>query len=446
MTDIFDTTLPEHREPRLDLTGAPPRAPRPRGRPKGSTKVKAIVEAPGASGTVFHAMPTQGEFLSANEREVMFSGGMGSGKSVALLVDMVASVAGNPGARAILARKHLASLNRSTLPILLSNTGDMPPVLPPGSYEFRKSDGIIRLNGGGEIMLLGCDHFERIRSINASDLYVDEAAELTQEMWMELMYRIRLTTGRGHVRCCTNPKYINHWLHDRFIANPEGRKVVYGDALSNKYLSEESRKLLSSLKGDRYLRYVKGIWTARGEMVYPEWDSTTMVSPQEAQPGDWYIGVDFGGTNPTAMLACFVGEDDVLRVVDEFYRVQSTFSAMLAWCEKYRPYNCTVIRDPSAKSVETEFAAAGWNVVNGDNSVDVGIERVRDRLAARKLAVDPKCRFFTSEMDGYSWDEDKPGKVVKEKDHACDALRYVCGAVTGNMIGSLGSVNEIFFA
>lgn len=443
--DVHDTTLPEDREPVM-VPSVPVRA---RGRPKGSLTKKAILEPPRVvpEGPIFRAMPSQMEFLQAPEREVLFSGGMGSGKSVALLVDMVVGLSGNPNAVAILARRHQVSLNRSTLPILISNTGSMPPVLPPGTYDYKKAEGIIQLHGGGKILLIGVDFPERFRSINASELYVDEASELTEDIYNELLYRVRLDSGRGHVRLATNPKYVGHWAYKRFIGDPKGHRVIYGNSLDNKYLSKEYRSYLEGLTGDRFLRYVKGVWTARGEMVYPEWDSTTMVSEVKAEPArEWFIGVDFGGTNPTAMLACYVDESGCLNVVDEFYKVQSTFSEMLRWCEQYRQYRPTVIRDPSAKSVETEFLAASWEVVNGDNGVEVGIERCRDRFANKAVKVDPKCKYLIQELDGYSWDADKPGKPVKENDHAADAFRYVCGSVTESYVGAIGSVEKVFFA
>ena len=192
---------------------------RPRGRPRKDPSltrvepVKTAVADPDDSSTVFHIMPQQQVFLEAKESEVAFSSGWGAGKTAALLVALVQSVAGKPGSRSILARRHLVTLNRTTLPMLVRPTGDMPPILPVGSYTWNKTEGVIRVNGGGEIILLGCDDPLRIRSINAGDVFIDEACELEEDQYIELLGRIRLSTGGLHARLATNPAHNSHWLY-----------------------------------------------------------------------------------------------------------------------------------------------------------------------------------------------------------------------------------------
>lgn len=429
--------------------------PRPRGPNYEANKVKRLAaqamreaasDAIPSGVCLFRAMPSQMEFLQAKEREVLFSGGFGSGKSSALLIDLVASVAGRPGACSILARRHNVSLNRSTLPILLSSTGTMPPILPEGSYDWIKSDGVIQVHGGGKIVTVGCDYPERLRSINASDVYIDEAAELTEEQYLELIRRVRLTTGTGHIRSATNPSYQGHTLWKRFNSGNPDCRIVYGNSLDNTHLSPAYLAYLAGLTGDQRERYVYGRWTARGEMVYPEWNAT-MVKPQAlVGDGQLYIGIDFGQTAPTGILVARIGEDGVLRILDEFYRTTCTFREILSWCAQWRSQDPTVVYDPSARSVATEFEAAGWqDVSKADNDVGIGIQRVRDMLGSGQIEVDPKCSNLMREMDGYSWDQEHVGKPIKSDDHVCDVLRYLCGAVKQSMASSAGQQPAYIF-
>ena len=427
---------------------------RPRGRPRKDpslTKVEPVKTAVAVlddNSTVFHAMPQQAVFLEATQREVLMSGGRGSGKSCALLVDMVTSVAGRPGSRAVLARRYLAGLTRSTLAILLKPTGSMPAILPPGQYEYRQSEGIIKVHGGGEIVLVGIDHAERIRSINATDLYVDEAAEITKDMYSELLEVVRVSSGRGHVRLATNPSWRGHWLHTHFMQARPDRAIIYGNSLDNQYLTQEYRKYLSELTGDRRERMVYGKWTAQGDMVYPQW-SSSMVIPQNHSEtdGNFYLCIDFGQTHPTGILFAREDSDGKIHILDEFYRTSATFREILNWCEQFRQFNPQVVYDPSARSVATEFEAKSWaNIQKADNDVGVGIARVQDRMGAGLIEVDPQCVNLVNEINGYSWDPNHLGKPIKEIDDLADCLRYCTLACSIASIGQTGSISSIFFA
>ena len=101
-------------------------------------------------------LPQQLRFLRSNAREVLYSGAFGAGKTraICLLAVMRASIFGS---REGLCRKTFSSLRRSTLKTLLEADGLLPPVLPEGSYDYRKMDAEIKIFGGGSIMLFGLD-------------------------------------------------------------------------------------------------------------------------------------------------------------------------------------------------------------------------------------------------------------------------------------------------
>ena len=83
-------------------------------------------------------LPAQLDFIRAKQREVLYSGAFGAGKTRALCMKLVTRLVGNPGAREGLARKHLVSLKATTLRTLLEQDGKLPPVLPAGTYEHNR--------------------------------------------------------------------------------------------------------------------------------------------------------------------------------------------------------------------------------------------------------------------------------------------------------------------
>ena len=112
-------------------------------------------------------LPKQAYFLKANNKEILYSGGYGSGKSRVLCYKIVQH-AMIPGALIGLFRKERTSLMATTMRTLLESESGLPPVLPPGTYEHNKQNSIIKIKGGGQIYYSGFDSDIKLRSLNLS--------------------------------------------------------------------------------------------------------------------------------------------------------------------------------------------------------------------------------------------------------------------------------------
>ena len=144
--------------------------------------------------------------------EVISSGAFGSGKSRALCYTTVARAA-RPGAREGLFRKTRRSLVPTTLKTLIEGDGDMAPVLPLGSYVHNKSESVIKIKGGGEIVYGGLDDPGKIGSLNLTGAGVDQVEELSEIDWDSLKGRTRVQL-RGLpnvVYGVCNPSTPSHW-------------------------------------------------------------------------------------------------------------------------------------------------------------------------------------------------------------------------------------------
>ena len=113
-------------------------------------------------------LPKQLLFMEdMHTRHLLYSGAFAAAKSRALCWKLFVR-ASRKGAVEFLCRKTLVSLKKSTLKTLLEPDGDLPPVLEPGTYTHNKSEGIIRINGGGQIMYFGLDDPNKLGSVNGT--------------------------------------------------------------------------------------------------------------------------------------------------------------------------------------------------------------------------------------------------------------------------------------
>lgn len=380
-------------------------------------------------------LPAQYEFITTPEKEVLFVGGRGNGKTRSLCIKLIqqASIQGN---LCLLVRKNLSHLKISTLRMLLEDDGSLAALLPPTSYVHNKNDRTIKLNNGGTIIYTGCDDPMSIRSINAGDVFVDEATQLDEEEWMELLMRAgRNDMGSGGLYAATNPSNQAHFLYRRFITqNDNTRKLIKASSFENIFLPDTQIKWLNNLSNIEKERYTSAEWVATDKMIYKMWDREKHTKTLEMNKYcdnivRWCISMDFGYTNPTAILLCGFGKDGTIYVFDSWCKSNKRQSSIIKQVGEYvniikelSEEDPVVIVDPSAASLIAECIAQGFTAIKANNKVEMGISRVQDKLANEKMLINNTCDKMIVEFDSYSYDE--AGKPVKILDHCMDALRY----------------------
>ena len=391
-------------------------------------------------------MPKQHGFICCEAREVLGSGAFGSGKSRALCIKLI-NRATIPGAREALIRKTLISLKATTLKTLLEPDGELPPVLPAGRYEHNKSEKVIRIHGGGEIVYFGLDDPDKIGSYNLSGAAVDQAEELDEADWTALRGRIRLKLEgvADQLYAVCNPSSPSHFLARRFglseghVCTP-GCVAVLSRTSDNWHLPQAYLNDLKTFTGVAYKRFVLGQWAGSDLLVYDIWDRRIHV---RTKTGPWrrcVFGMDEGYTHPGCLLV--VGEDGDGRkhVAEEVYSCRQLSGW---WTEKAKELVAkwhpeAILVDPSAAGFIAELNAAGLPAIGAENDRRDGVRLVKAALAIPgdgrpRMTVDPACLNTIREFE--TW-ENKPDSddFTKENDDAMDALRY---AVEG-----LGEYNE----
>ena len=393
-------------------------------------------------------LPQQLRFLTSDAREVLYSGAFGAGKTraICLRCAMRASV---QGAREGLCRKTVVALKRSTLKTLLEPDGLLPPILPQGSYEYKKIDGEIRIHGGGTIMLFGLEDAARIASMNLSGVAVDEAVELNERDWTMLRGRIRLQLPnlKNQIYGACNPSTPQHFLAKRFgLAGGHKRQpnceAITTTSRDNWFLPKDYIEDLETMTGVARKRYVEGLWVGSDGLVYDRWDESKFVVDKLPDSYDrMIVGMDEGYNNPAVLLLIGI-KDNLLFVVDEWYERHKLEEQVIDQAKRWKeahPIECFVI-DPSAAKLRAAMRHHGLDAIAADNTVFNGIQTVAARLSAdpsgkTKIAVHRKCSNLIREFSSYEWMSKQDGSVKdqprKDHDHALDALRYAVVYIDG---------------
>src|SRR3990167_718130 len=295
------------------------------------------------------------------------------------------------------------------------------------------------IRGGESIILFrGWESVENLRGQAFDFIVIDEVA-MMRAFWMYWQEVIRptLTDTQGEVLFCSTPKGYNHFFD---LANLEltdkDFKSFHFTTYDNPHIPrEEIETARIQMTPDRFSQEYLADFTKTEGLVYKEFKRERHIySGEEALITEKWTkvaGIDFGYTNPAAILHIRV-RDDMFYIEEEWYKKGRTERQIAEYVAQGN--FSAVYPDPESPSAIEELKNAGVNVrevVKGKDSVASGIQRIRELLIAGRIKVHTRCRNLISEFETYSYDDDmendidRKEKPIKFNDHALDALRYV---------------------
>lgn len=416
----------------------------------------------------FVLTPKQIEFARAcnlpvtEVKEVLFGGAIRSGKSQVAAHILVDWALKWPGLY-MACRATYQELDDSTRRIFLYGDGSLPPAIPesiirggPKGITARK----VILANGSEILFRSLEETEKgkgkIRNITLSGVFVDQLeefdTEIAQQMYQELVSRCSHPKGPRKIISCANPGPRTHWAYDRFV-DPNRR---YNRAA---YVHVEMRDNEQHLPADYvewayaqetenpnfYRRFVIGEWGAFGGKRFPDFDENVHVVPSENFYIDpqWEIleGIDYGSSNPFAVVWVAIDYDGRWWVFDEHYEKEKPLSHHARKIheirERHKVNPLFSFIDPSTfnrtrfeyESVAFELQEQGIQLAKAQNERLGGWARIEEMLTEKmhdglpRLRILDRCENLLRELPSLKYKENSDD-IEKEHDHAADALRY----------------------
>lgn len=277
------------------------------------------------------------------------------------------------------------------------------------------------------------DDSEKIKSITAiTDIWVEEATELTQDDFTQLDLRLRAKTSNLQFFLSFNPVSKVNWCFKYWFAgSPQNTFILKTTYKDNKFLPADyiaSLEAMESTNPTYYRIYALGEFCSLDRLIYTNW---RRKEEEETPRGQILIGLDFGYINdPSALVVSYLDEENKrIYIVDEYYKT-GMLNNEIADLIKYKNLQKEIIIADCAeqKSIE-EIKRAGVSRIRasakGQGSILQGIQK----LQQYELVVSPSCRNIIVELENYSWKKDKAtNEYINEPqdtyNHALDALRY----------------------
>lgn len=325
-----------------------------------------------------------------------------------------------------------------------------------GTYQNRDclyiqtatGEKVVLVSGGGK-----SGDEKLIKGNTYGTAYITEANECSETFIKEVFDRT-LSSPDRKVFHDLNPKAEGHWYYKTILDFHEAKQrenpaygLNYGHftIADNMSISDDRlRAVLATYdrKSIWYARDILGQRRAAEGLIYDMFDRGRNVFKLGEEPiglrsvAVRWIGVDYGTRNDTVLLEAY-DDGNILWITREYRwtsrreRKQKTdeeyaddFMAFMG--ESY----CATIIDPSAASFIEALRRRGVYVMETDNDVLNGIRRVSTLMSRCLLKICSDCKGTIDELESYHWD-DKAAlvgieKPIKEDDHGCDVVRYLC--------------------
>lgn len=306
--------------------------------------------------------------------------------------------------------------------------------------RWRRIDKVLEVQNGNTTNLFevfgGKDEssFALIQGRTLAGVLLDEVALQPRSFVEQALARCSVTGSRFWFNC--NPGPPSHWFYQEWIKQTERHKALHLHFLleDNPALDPEIvERYKNTYAGVFYRRYILGEWCVADGLVYPMFDKVKHVATEQHSGGVYYISIDYGTLNPTAMGLWQLRNGKAVMLKEYYYdgrkqkrqKTDEEYADDLeAFAEGYQIER--VIVDPSAASFKETLRRRGkFAVMDANNAVLDGIRLTGSLLLAGRILFDAGCENTFDEFGSYCWDEKKEtDAVVKESDHAMDMIRY----------------------
>jgi hypothetical protein len=421
----------------------------------------------------------QTDFLAASEREVLYGGSAGGGKSYAMLADPLRYM-GNPSFSGLLLRHTTEELRE-----LIYKSQELYPKIWKGiKWSERKMQWTAP--SGAKLWMSYLDREDdvlRYQGLAFSWIGFDELTQwATPFAWNYMRSRLRSTDPElpVYMRATTNPGGRgHHWVKKMFIdpaayntafnatdietgeelKYPSGhekagkalfkRKFIPARLTDNPYLSTSGdyEAMLLSLPEQQRRQLLEGDWDIKEGAAFTEFDRKIHVVDPFDVPNNWvkFRACDYGYGSYSAVVWIAVAPDEQLIVYRELYvsKVLATDLAdMILELEsgdgniRYGVLDSSLWhkRGDTGPSLAEQMVQRGCRFRPSDRSKGSrvsGKNELHRRLQVDEFTEEPRLVFFSNchniiaQLPALPIDKKNPEDIdTNAEDHLYDALRY----------------------
>jgi PBSX family phage terminase large subunit len=412
------------------------------------------------------SLPVHRPFHASTAKHRSMIGALGSGKSLALNMEVIRLCFAFPGLRAVIMRRFVPELRDSTEAAFFEA---LPAVFNDKKYITRLGGHVdhITFPNGSVVEFRGAEDPDKFKSIEYGLIVFDEVDQIPEADVRKILQRLRQTTPINGAVLPRGVKMPNLSIN---ASNPAGKNWVWAafvnrasawpdssihlsSSLDNPFLPKDYLDLLMTYPLPMIRRIVYCSFDDAGGLVYPTWEWGKHVLPTKA-PGHYggmlYMATDPGIMAPTAGL--WVEVDPAAKRMVAVAEYQEPDLAApdhaLNWrgIEKVRaPLRIARrIADPAISKRDAGtgtpladiYAKLGFSFERGPVRQETRIPQLQQAIMTGRFFVTEATPRAYEQIAAARWEDQVPKlrdlgeyreKMRKHEDHIHDCAQYLAG-------------------
>lgn len=412
-------------------------------------------------------LPVHAPFHHSKAKHRCLIGALGSGKSLAMNMEIIRLCFAYPGLRAVIMRRFVPELRDSTeasfFEALPAHFNDKKYVRKLGGHVDH-----ITFPNGSRVEFRGAEDPDKFKSIEYGLIAFDEVDQIPEADVKKILQRLRQSAPLNGAKLPRGVKMPNISIN---ASNPAGKNWVWGafvegkdahwpgsschlsSSLDNPFLPADYLDLLLTYPLPVIRRIVYCSFDDAGGLVYPEWQWGKHVLPVQAI-GHYgtlmYFGADPGMMAPTAGLWVEVDPAAQRMTAVAEYQVPDLAApdhagAWRAVEAERRPLRVTRrIADPNISKRDAGtgtplsdiYAKLGFSFERGPVRQETRIPQLQEAIRAGRFRATEACPRLHEQITNARWEDNIPKlrdlsefreKMRKHEDHIHDCAQYLAG-------------------
>lgn len=405
------------------------------------------------------------EFIRSQKTYNLLFGGSGSGKSYFIARYLIYLALINNNTNILVVRDIATTLNDTIVQEFLNALEEYKGL--QRFYKYLKIDKKIMFENGSTIYFKGLDNVDKLKGINASIVFVEEADQILKTDFEELERRLRSMENGGKITffILFNPVSNESWIFDKFFSEDSKdrkeesvlnkKKVTFLNNLQNLPISYIKNLLDTEYTNfEMFKVYAKGEFGKTGETVFSNYKKEDRDVSELVKEGFTRIGgMDLGfSRDELVVLEAYVNtKTKEIYIANEFYKTQANLDTVVSFIYANNMQNLEIISDNNEPRFLNDLKKEGVRKIRTAYKAKNSVDYMFYTLQNYTIICSSNAKNTYKEIDNFIFKVDKKtGRTTNERvstlektdgDHAISALRYLMQPFTNIKSVNLNASN-----
>jgi phage terminase large subunit len=371
-----------------------------------------------------------------SKRWNVYKGSAGSGKSHFISQKLIIKILNDPGRRILVCRRYGSSITNTVWQQMITQLRFFKIL---DMCEINKTDRTITLPNGSMIIFMGLDIEEKLLSLtDISDIWIEEAFEITQDMAQQLSFRMRGQKPNQQLYLSFNPISKSSWLYEFCEGSTRPKSFFYHQSTyrDNRFLTKDYIEELEDTyrtNPQKARIYCDGNWGVVTEsLVFPNhkvenFDIDEKIADKSLAVK---IGCDLGYVDAsTVVISLWDKANKKIFVISEYYETRATLDDVVEGMKSMGVGKLPVFVDSAEPRSIAYFNQLGINAQpskksNGANALYISF------LQNHEIIIHESCSHVAEDFENFCYLKNRQtGQLDETKfdhaySHTIDALKY----------------------